>query len=57
MRFNELQRALKTVTHRVLTAQLKDLEACGIVHRELFPAKFRRESNIRSRNSGELYDH
>ncbi len=37
MRFNELQRALKTVTHRVLAAQLKDLEECGIVHRELFP--------------------
>ena len=37
MRFNELQRALKTVTHRVLTAQLKDLEECGLVHREVFP--------------------
>ena len=37
LRFNELQRALRTVTHRVLTAQLKDLEACGIVRREAFP--------------------
>ena len=37
MRFNELQRSLKTITHRVLTAQLKDLEECGLVHREVFP--------------------
>ncbi len=36
LRFNELQRALRTVTHRVLTTQLKDLEACGIVHREVY---------------------
>ena len=37
LRFNELQRALRTVTHRVLTTQLKDLESCGIIHREAFP--------------------
>ena len=37
MRFSELQRALRTVTHRVLAAQLKDLEESGLIHREVFP--------------------
>ncbi len=37
LRFNELQRALRTVSNRVLTAQLKDLEEVGLVHREVFP--------------------
>ena len=36
LRFNELQRQLKGVTHKVLTTQLRDLETCGIVHREVF---------------------
>lgn len=37
MRFSELQKALKNVTHRVLTAQLKDLEESGLIHRQVFP--------------------
>ena len=37
LRFNELQRRLTGVTHRVLTAQLRDLEECAIVRREVFP--------------------
>lgn len=37
MRFNELERRLKGVTHRVLTAQLRDLERCRLVSREVFP--------------------
>lgn len=36
LRFSELRRSLKGVTHRVLTAQLRDLEECGIVRREVF---------------------
>ena len=37
LRFNELERQLKGVTHRVLSGQLRDLEKCGIVRREVFP--------------------
>ncbi len=37
MRFNELQRRLKGVTHRVLSVQLRDLEKCGLIQRTLFP--------------------
>jgi len=33
LRYGELQRALGTVTHKVLTQQLKELEADGIVKR------------------------
>ena len=33
VRFNELQRRLKDVTHKVLTKQLRDLEKCGLVNR------------------------
>ena len=36
LRFNELQRQLKGVTHRVLSAQLRDLEQCGLIHRQVF---------------------
>ena len=36
LRFNELQRRLKGVTNRVLSAQLRDLESCGIVNRQVF---------------------
>ena len=37
LRFKELERRLKGVTHRVLTAQLRDLERCGIVKRMVYP--------------------
>ncbi|MGF6147550.1 Uncharacterized HTH-type transcriptional regulator yybR [Kingella potus] len=36
-RFNELQRLLPGVTQRMLTLQLRELEADGIVHREVYP--------------------
>lgn len=36
-RFGELGRAVGSVTPRVLTRQLRELEADGIVHREVFP--------------------
>ena len=36
LRFNELQRQLKGVTHRVLSAQLRDLEHCGLIGRQVF---------------------
>lgn len=35
-RFGELKRALPGVTEKVLTEQLRELEADGIVHREVF---------------------
>ncbi|NRB04608.1 MAG: helix-turn-helix transcriptional regulator [Rhodobacteraceae bacterium] len=36
VRFNELMRRLGTVTQRSLTKQLRELEADGIVNREVF---------------------
>lgn len=35
-RFNEMQRSLSGCTQRVLTNQLRDLEADGLIHREIF---------------------
>lgn len=35
-RFNELMRALKGVTQKVLTSQLRDLEADGLVQRKVY---------------------
>jgi DNA-binding HxlR family transcriptional regulator len=35
-RFNELQRSLSGCTQRVLTNQLRDLEADRLIHREIF---------------------
>lgn len=32
-RFNQLQRELHGVTHRTLTKQLRELEACGLITR------------------------
>jgi len=37
LRFNELSRRVGPVTQRSLTKQLRELEADGIVHREVFP--------------------
>lgn len=36
LRFNELSRRVGEVTQRSLTKQLRELEACGIVHRKVF---------------------
>ncbi|MEO0342697.1 MAG: helix-turn-helix domain-containing protein [Pseudomonadota bacterium] len=37
LRFNELARRCGTVTQRSLTKSLRELEADGIIHREVFP--------------------
>ncbi len=36
-RFNELQRFLPNVTHRMLVLQLRELEQAGVVHRKVYP--------------------
>ncbi|HEX6361213.1 helix-turn-helix domain-containing protein [Actinophytocola sp.] len=36
-RFGELQRLLPAITPRMLTRQLRELEADGIVHRHVYP--------------------
>lgn len=35
-RFGELQRSIGGVSQKVLTAQLRDMEASGLVHREVY---------------------
>lgn len=37
VRFNELQRYLKTITYKTLSSTLKALEKDGLVHREEYP--------------------
>lgn len=37
LRFSELQQRMPQLTHSTLSAQLKQLEAEGMVHREVFP--------------------
>lgn len=37
LRYGELKRALGNVTHKMLTSQLKDLEADGIIVRKEYP--------------------
>ncbi|MGI6032417.1 MAG: winged helix-turn-helix transcriptional regulator [Coriobacteriales bacterium] len=37
MRFGELRRSLGGISQKVLTTQLRKMEAAGLVHREVFP--------------------
>ena len=37
VRFNELGRRLSKITQRMLTRQLRELEAAGLIHREIYP--------------------
>jgi len=37
LRFSEIKRLFPKITHKVLTAQIRELEEDGIVHREVFP--------------------
>lgn len=37
MRFGELQRSVGKVSQKVLTEQLRQMEANGLVHREVYP--------------------
>ncbi|AXF84406.1 putative HTH-type transcriptional regulator YybR [Ephemeroptericola cinctiostellae] len=36
-RFNSLQRSMAGITQRMLTLQLRELEADGLIHREVYP--------------------
>ncbi|MBD2484814.1 helix-turn-helix domain-containing protein [Planktothrix sp. FACHB-1365] len=35
-RFNQLQRSIQGITHKMLTEQLRELEADGIIHRQVY---------------------
>lgn len=37
MRYGEIKRSLGNITHKMLSQQLKELEADGFVHREAYP--------------------
>jgi len=37
LRFSHLQKLIPQVTQKVLTQQLRELEADGIIHREVYP--------------------
>lgn len=37
MRFGELRRSVGKVSQKVLTSQLRQMEAAGLVHREVYP--------------------
>jgi DNA-binding HxlR family transcriptional regulator len=36
-RFNQLHRALHGITQKMLTQQLREMEADGLIHREVYP--------------------
>lgn len=37
LRFSEIKRAIPNITQKMLTQQLRELEADGVVHREVYP--------------------
>ncbi|MCB1180289.1 MAG: helix-turn-helix transcriptional regulator [Leptospiraceae bacterium] len=37
MRYNELQKSLEKITGKMLTSQLRELEADGFIHRKVYP--------------------
>ena len=37
LRFSEIKRSIPNITQKMLTKQLRELEADGIVHREVYP--------------------
>ena len=37
LRFSELRKVIKSATPKMLTQQLRELEACSLIHREVFP--------------------
>jgi DNA-binding HxlR family transcriptional regulator len=37
MRFNEIKNSIGTISQKMLTATLRDLESFGLVHREIYP--------------------
>ena len=36
-RFSELKKSIGTITHKVLTSNLRDMEACGLLTRTVYP--------------------
>jgi DNA-binding HxlR family transcriptional regulator len=59
LRFNELRRLIPSITQRMLTHQLRELEADGLVVRtvyaQVFMPRCRLGSNIRSRSAAALW--
>ena len=37
LRFTELHKAVKNATPKMLTQQLRELESCALIHREVYP--------------------
>ena len=37
LRFNEINKNITKISHKVLSQQLKELEVDGIIHREVYP--------------------
>ncbi|MEU3598716.1 helix-turn-helix domain-containing protein [Streptomyces sp. NPDC006798] len=37
LRFGQLRREVEGISERILTLQLREMESCGLVHREEFP--------------------